>query len=155
VNTVEEITLGSEPAVAVRAVVSMDELPAFFRGAFAELASTITASGARPTGAPFARFFTISPGAVDVEAVFPVSREVPGSGRVYATTLDGGPAIQVCHVGHYDRIAPAYAAIDRWLVTHRMRASGPPREVYMTDSQTEPDLSKHVTLVQQLVVPAA
>jgi effector-binding domain-containing protein len=93
-------------------------------------------------GPPFARYYSLDPTAVDVEAVFPLTRAVAASGRMRPVILDEGEAAQVLYVGPYE-------AIEAWLTVHDKKASEPIREIYLTDPVSEPDPSNWRTLVVQ------
>jgi AraC family transcriptional regulator len=149
-DTPPEVTnLPPGPALAIRAQVSMTELPHFFGTAFSELAACAADQIAGP---PFAIYHAFDPAGIDVEAVMPVRSAVPPRGRVTPIVVDGGPAVQVRHVGPYEELGTAYTAIHDWLEQHQRTAAGPLREVYLTPP-TVP-AAEHVTLVIQPLEPA-
>lgn len=150
---VEEITLKPMNAVAVRAVVPAHELPGFFSRAFHELEEVVRKSGAKRAGAPFARYHSVPPSPVEVEAIIPVNRPVAADGEVQAIILPAGTALQVRHIGPYEAIGPAYATLCMWMTEHGMRPSDFAWEVYLTSPQSVPDPKKWETLVIQPVQP--
>lgn len=145
----EEITLNPIHGLAVRAKVALADLPAFFGSAFHDLAEVARQAGAEPSGMPFARYHSVPPAAVDVEAIMPVRRPVSPSGRVHAVELPGGSALQLRHLGPYDDLHTAYAELTRAMVERGLQPTDVPREVYLTDPQGVPDSSKWETLVIQ------
>lgn len=140
----EVIDLSAGPALSIRAQVPLSGLPTFFGPAFAEL---VACAGDQIAGAPFARYHAFDPASIDLEAVIPVKTEVPVSGRVQAITLEGGPAVQVRHVGTYEDLGATYLSIERWLEDHHAGRKDFVREVYMTEP-TVP-AAEHVTIVIQ------
>jgi len=78
---VEETSLSAGPALAIRETVPMAGLPAFFGAAFHELTEAAHAGGARIVAPPFARYHSVTPRAVDVEAVLPLDLAVGTTGR--------------------------------------------------------------------------
>jgi len=146
---VQTATLPPSEGVAIRTVIPMDELPDFFGAAFIELHKALNAAGASVLGPPFARYFKVSPGAVDVEAVMLTDKPVAAQGRVHPIHLDGTPAAVVRYVGPYDAMKPAYDAISDWMSEHGKHPAEPPREVYLTSPTEAPDPAKWVTLVEQ------
>ncbi len=150
---VEETSLSGGPALAIRDTVPMSGLPAFFGAAFPELMAAACKGGARTIGAPFARYYSVTQPAVDVEVVVPLDIAVGRSGRAVPVQLTDGAAIQVKHTGPYDTMHPAYVALEQWLQTHYAKPTEPPREVYLTSPAGTPNPSDWQTLVVQPYAP--
>jgi effector-binding domain-containing protein len=142
----EITTLAGGPALAIRAQVAIADLPGFFGGAFAEL---FHRAGGQAAGPPFARYHRVGPVDTDVEVIVPVRARVSGEGRVHAIDLEGGPAVQIRHVGPYDQLHTTYEAVDRWIADHHRERADAVREVYLTSPQEVPDPASWVTLVIQ------
>ena len=100
-------------------------------------------------GPPFVRYYSVTPESVDVEAVMPCDREVPVNGRVKRLHLNASQAAIVRHVGRYEKMKPAYDAINEWMSNNGKHAIEAPREVYVTTGAEVPDPSEWVTLVEQ------
>jgi hypothetical protein len=60
--------LPASEAVSIRTTLPMSELQDFFNRAFLELNEIIRGAGATSVGPPFARYYKVTPDAVDVEA---------------------------------------------------------------------------------------
>ncbi len=147
---VEQVDMEPVTGLGIREVVNGEAaLPAFFDGAFGEIAAYIGAHGGAFAGPPFAQYFNIDATAVDVQVVFPTARPLDGSGRIEPVSLPGGSAAQVEYLGPYEEMVPAYDAINAWLATTGRRASGPPREIYFTSPKEEPDPAKWRTVIVQ------
>lgn len=146
---VEKTSLSGGPALAIRETLPMSELPAFFGKAFQELMEAAHRGGACIVAPPFARYFSVTPQAVEVEAVMPLDIAVGRSGRAVPQLLAKGEAIQVKHTGPYDAMQPAYGAIQQWLASHHARAAEPPREVYLTSPVEVPDPQGWQTMIVQ------
>ena len=71
-----------------------------------------------------------------IECCFPVAGAVQAQGRVEPRHFDGGPVAWTHHVGPYDQVGAAYAALDGWVAENGRRPAGPPREIYLNDPQT-------------------
>jgi effector-binding domain-containing protein len=52
--------------------------------------------------------------------------------------LPGGPAIGTEHIGPYDTLGLAYAALSAWLSEHGATAASPPWEVYFSEPTGDP-----------------
>lgn len=149
-DTPPEITnLDACPAIAIRAQVPLAELPAFFGSVLPELGAC---GKDQIAGPPFARYYSFDPAHVDVEAIIPLRAAVPVSGRVQAITLDGGPAVQIRHVGSYQELGETYASIEHWMEDHHRQRAEAVREVYLT-GPTVP-ATDQVTIVVQPLQPA-
>jgi AraC family transcriptional regulator len=82
------VELPPGPGIAIRAHVPITGLPAFFAGAFAELA---TCAGDEIAGPPFAIYHAFDSEDVDVSAVFPLRAPVTASGRTCRSSSMVGP----------------------------------------------------------------
>ena len=141
--------LPASEAVAIRTTIPMDELQDFFNSAFLELNEVIRDGGGETVGPPFVRYHSVTANAVDVEAVMTCDVKVPVSGRVRPLHLNAAQAAIVRHVGRYDKMRPAYDAINLWMANNGKHAIEAPREVYVTTAAEVPDPSEWVTLVEQ------
>lgn len=107
------------------AVALSRSLPATFR--------YVIARGVQPAGRPFTRFFERSGDAVEFEGGCPVSEPVDGEGEIVANVLPGGEVAATVHVGPYDDLPQAAAALLSWAAANGREAAGPPWEVYLSD----------------------
>lgn len=148
---VEEVDLPRVQGIAVRATLPVAELPRFFAEGYGELFRAAAAAGAQVAGAPFARYLSITPEAVEIEAVMPVTAAVPPAGRVYAVDLPAGHAAQAKHVGPYEDLAAVYQELDAWIAEHHRCRAGATREVYLTDPSVA-DPARYETLVIQPII---
>ena len=139
---IELVELTEQPAAVVRGKVPHDGLPDFLGGAFGDVLGALGAQGLEPAGPPFGCYVPTADG-FDVEAGFPASAPVQPAGRVAASTLPGGTAVQVLYRGPYAGVAAAYEAGQAWLAEHDREASAPPWEAYLD----EPDVADPRTLV--------
>jgi effector-binding domain-containing protein len=88
--------------------------------------------GLQPSGKPMARYQNIEGDRFDLEAVIPFSEPVEGKADVYASSLQSGRAATCEHVGPYDQLGIAYAAIGEWLERQGLRMAGPVWEEYVS-----------------------
>jgi AraC family transcriptional regulator len=124
-----------------------------------EIAATITSAlgdifqyaqqhGLALSGHPFTRYrdfgaglITIEPGMRIVASATGASAPPPanGVGSVFEDTLPAGPAMTTVHMGPYDALNEAYAALESWMESHGVQAAGAPWESYITDPAEFPD----------------
>jgi effector-binding domain-containing protein len=127
---VEQIVLTEQPTAVVRGLVAEEAIPEFLGGVFGEVLTAIEAQGRHPVGMPFGCYLLTAAG-FEVEAGFPTSGAVTPTGRVVASSLPGGPAVQVLHRGSYGEVRAAYEAAEAWLVDNGWEATGPAWETYL------------------------
>lgn len=65
-------------------------------------------------------------------------KHVPDS-EVRIETLPGGPAACTTHVGPYDSLPEAWAAVQKWIEEQWLTPAGAPWEDYVTDPADVPD----------------
>jgi effector-binding domain-containing protein len=151
--TVSQISLKRQNAAVIREMTTLANLGSALSEILMAVSNYLKEIGVQPAGPPFARYYAVSSGGVDLEAGFPVQAEVPKRWRIVSDKLPGGPAAATWHLGAYEKISEAYEAIDEWVKTHGARRTGPPWEVYWTDPSEVADESKWRTQVVQPLAP--
>jgi effector-binding domain-containing protein len=138
---IQERTLVEQPTMVIRGKIKLEDIPTFLSRTQHLVDSQIRAGGAHVVGEPFARYRSLDPEyrEFEVEAGVPVVMAVAGHGGVEASCLPGGPAAVTVHTGPYERMEPAYEALNTWLDDHGFQAEGPAWEVYHTDLDEHPD----------------
>ena len=151
-----EITERAEqPYVAIRAQVTMQglgDLADRLNGVFGWLATR----DLEAAGAPFFRYNVIDmERELDVEAGVPVQAVVDGDDQVISGVVPAGRYATVTHVGPYDGLAEATAALLQWADEHGARWDmtvgddgerwGARLEIYLTDPSRQPDPSTWAT----------
>ncbi len=134
---IEVRLLERQHTAVVRAKCRRDEIADTLGGIFSEVWSLIGATGAQPAGVAFARY---TPEAADIaiEAGFTVAAPVARAGRVEPGELPGGEAAVCLHIGAYEEVAAAYAAVQTWMKEHQRVLSGAPWEAYLTPPEEQP-----------------
>lgn len=101
--------------------------------------------GIEIVGRPFVRYLDANPEMMTFEPGMPVSpgRAPDTAAREEAglalESLPGGTVATTIHVGSYETLPEAYAAIERWMASEGKAAAGAPWESYLTDPSTVPD----------------
>ena len=124
-------------ALAISAVVTLDELVEWWTAAFDELSDTLAASGIRPAG---------SRGALYAEGMFerecgevvvfiPVAGSVPGAGRAHAVLVPDTELAVTVHRGDHDNVDRTYGVLGRHVAEHALRVSAPVREYYLVSAE--------------------
>ena len=157
----EIVTRAEQPYVAVSARVAMAELGGL--GArFGEVFGWLGARGLEAADAPFFKYDLVDmAGELEVEAGVPVGAAVDGDAGVVSGVLPAGRYATLTHVGHPSELAEATKALLDWAARQGLSwdmtpADGGERwgarlEIYLTDPEQEPDMSKwHTQLAFRL-----
>ena len=151
----EIVTRAEQPYVAVRAKVTMDGLGEF-AARHGEVAAWLGARGLVPAGAPFFRYNVIDMvRELEVEAGFPVAAATEGDGEIVAGVLPGGRYATLTHTGHPSELIDATRELLDWAARQGLKWDmtqtgqgerwGCRLEMYLTNPDEEPDMSKWVT----------
>jgi AraC family transcriptional regulator len=136
---VERQQLQPQHAVIVRRRVARSEIAATIAESLGKTFPYALQNGLAIAGRPFVRYSDVGPGLMTMEAGMPLAAAAPGAGDIEPITLPGGPAAVAIHMGPYDKLQDTYAAMERWMQQHGVRAAGAPWESYITDPAEHPD----------------
>ena len=113
---------------------ALAEIGNVMHSTLANIATSVHPSDAMQ-GAPFAIYYNepFKPDDIDVELGLPIAptATVDQTARVHRRELSGGPVAFTFHVGPYETIGAAYAALYDWVKLHGHKTLGPPREIYL------------------------
>jgi hypothetical protein len=83
----------------------------------------------------------------------PVARAIDPPEGWHVQELPAGTFVTLLHVGPCDSIGAAYDTVTEWIGAHDLAAAGPPREVYLSEPETPPELVR--TIVELPVTEVA
>ncbi len=95
----------------------------------------VGAMGAQATGAPFVAYYNMDMENLDIAAGFPVDRALPGGGGITVGVLPAGDYATCMHVGPYDQVGPAYAALTEFVQQQGRTPTGVAYEFYFNSPQ--------------------
>jgi effector-binding domain-containing protein len=144
---------------AIPEVVTMQGLPSAVDQGFPELFGWLVSHSVALAGPPFIRYLRVDMDAeLTIELAAPVHIEPPAGERVRPGTLPAGRYVTLLHIGPYDGLVDANAALQRWAQEQGIRwqiddASiwGGRIERYLTDPSQEPDPSAWQTELAYLI----
>ncbi len=152
-----EVKVGRREAalvVAKRVPVTLAEIGGVISGAFGEIYGDLGHRGAAVEGPPFVIYHgTPASEPFDIEVCAPVPVPVEPPAGWALQELPAGLFATLLHVGPYDTIGEAYAAMSAWVGEHGYVAAGPPREVYLSEPTVPPEQTR--TIVELPVVEVA
>lgn len=103
--------VAARPMAAVRFHSGVSEIGERIGDAFSTVDTYLAREGIAPAGAAVARYVPAGDGSFDVEAGFIVARPVPGDDQVIGIELRGGEVAHTTHIGRYEELPNAYAAM--------------------------------------------
>jgi AraC family transcriptional regulator len=136
---IERQELQPQYALIVRRRVARSEIAATIAESLGKTFPYALQNGLAIAGRPFVRYSDVGPGLMTMETGTPLASAAPGAGEIEPITLPGGPAAVAIHMGPYDKLQDTYAAMERWMQEHGVRAAGAPWESYVTDPAEHPD----------------
>lgn len=118
--------------------------------AWPEVFARLEMLGVEPAGARFIRYDVIDmEGLMEIEVGVPVAAPIPGDGNVEAGTMPAGRYATLTHIGHYDHLMAANAALQDWAEERGLKWDmretaegerwGSRLELYETDPDDEPN----------------
>lgn len=148
---IEDRLLADQPTMVIHGKVKLEDIPRFLGRVYSTVEHQVHESGAHVAGDPFARYRPLDSDyrEFEIEAGVPVLVATVGHGEVEASHLPAGAAAVTFHTGPYERMEPAYEAINAWLHARGLTADGPAWEVYHTDSDARRDPATWQTEIVQ------
>ena len=137
--------------------VEMLTIGAQISRAYAEAYPYLESQHVAPAGPPF----VIYPEQPTAQGPFAVDICAPVRGKVEAPRgwsveeLPAGDFASLVHVGPYDSLGEAYAALRRWIDEKHLVVVGAPREVYLSPPDTAPEEIRTVVEFPVSVTSAA
>lgn len=94
--------------------------------------------GVRPSGAPFAAYHGMAGQYMEMEIGWPFTQSLPGNARIQSGEIPAGRAATCIHIGPYEQLGSARAALNQWVLENGCAATGVAYEFYLHDPRTTP-----------------
>ena len=143
----------SQAIVSIRDRRKQQELPRFLQAAYPELFGRLRLLGVSPTGPPFVTYHDFGSDGIDAEVSVPIGEPVAAAGRIESRVLPAMTVARTVHVGPYEKLAEAYAAVSDWVRNNGFEAAGPMRERYLNGPGDAVAPSEYRTEIDLPVVP--
>jgi effector-binding domain-containing protein len=115
---------------------------------FGKLNEEIADQNLEIAGAPFTIYYSDSNTDFDFDTAMPLKAPGKANGNIISATIPAGKAVVVSYYGPYELTGMAHEAANKYISNNNdLTISGPPREVYVTDSESEPDPANWLTQV--------
>ena len=147
------IERAEQPYVAIKVIVSMDELGTAVPPLNQQVFSWLGQHGGTPAGPPFWKYNVIDmPNHLELEPGIAVAQTVTSNGRVQAGVLPAGRYVSMHHIGHPSTLMEATGSLLQWAAAQGLRwdVQQTPEgehwacrlELYHTDPREEPDMNR-------------
>jgi DNA-binding transcriptional MerR regulator len=138
---VEHRTVPATTAAAIRDVVDLEDLLAWYQGAFGELYASVAAQDLRPSGPSGGLFsadlFQYERGEATV--FVPFHGDLRPIGRVASLVVPAAELAVTVHQGQHTDIDVTYGALGTYVTEHALAVDGPVREYYVVDVRSTED----------------
>jgi len=138
-SSIARKTIEAQPFLFVRRRVAPADIAKTVGEGFGAVMGYGHSVGAVFAGRPVTRYPEMSPGMMTLEIGFPLAAPVAGNGAVECGTLSGGMVVFAVHEGAYAELGQSYTAMEKWMQTHGVKATGAPWESYITDPAEHPN----------------
>jgi effector-binding domain-containing protein len=142
------------PIISIRERTTIAALPQLFGRCYGELFGWLGRHGRTASGEPFVIYHAVSPAGVDAEVCVPVAEPLVGDGPVVSRVLPPTDIAVLLHVGPYDRLHEAYAALEAWIADHGFHVSDAVREVYLNSPAEVASPAEYRTEIRMPVEPS-
>jgi AraC family transcriptional regulator len=144
-----EVNVGRREALLIvsqRRPVRLSEIGAALGAAFGEVYGYLASRRVEPDGPPFVIYHGAPTGddPFDVEICAPIARTTDPPAGWQVQLLPAGTFATLLHVGPYDTVAMAYDVLMARISAMGLGVAGPPREVYVSEPGTPPELVKTI-----------
>lgn len=140
--SISKTRLEPQTVLVVRRSIKRSEIAATIAEVLNKVFLASQKNGVALAGPPFMRCLNAGPGLMTVEPGMKVAgpaANVDLGREVLWETLPGGEAATTVHMGKYEDLPEAYAALEQWMQTEGLKIGGAPWEVYVTDPGDYPD----------------
>jgi len=130
---IETRTVAAQPTLFVRGKTTIPNIAQSIGEFLSVVGRHLAEQSVKPVGMPYTRYHAIDGLNIDLEAGMPVGAAVPGAARVKSGELPGGLVAATVHVGRYEDLPNAGAALAAWAADNGKRPAGPNWETYLND----------------------
>ncbi len=142
----------AQAIVSIRARHPQDDLPAFIKRAFPDLLGRLRVLGVSPSGPPFVIYHEFGADGIDAEVSVPIDQPVAATGKVESRVLPAMTVARTLHVGPYEKLGEAYAAVWDWITDHGYEPAGPIQERYLSGPGSRATSGEYRTEIDMPIV---
>ena len=114
---------------------------------FGELYGAVAKAKVEMTGPPFCMYPSYSEESMEMICAVPVPADAKLPAKYILAQTSGGDAVKAIHKGAYKTLKDTYDQLDQYIAYKRLKISGAPWEVYITDPEEVKDTTQWITEV--------
>ena len=114
------------------------EIPKLLGELLPRVLGHVQANGGQMAGPPFTEYLSMGE-TIDMRAGVPLVQKIEEGDGVKVGELPGGDVVTTVHIGPYDKLSEAYAAIETYVEEQGLTAGDSMWEFYWTDPEKHPD----------------
>lgn len=141
----------AQPVMSVRTRAAVGDLPRLIGAVYGQIMAYLLEQGEPPCGEPFVAYYNLDMQDLDLEIGFPVSRSLPGKDDIRASAMPAGEYAACLYTGPYEKMEPAYNALQEHIHGRGRQASGAAYEFYLNS----PDQVPMERLQTRILMPLA
>ena len=141
----------AQPVLSIRKRTSVGDLPQLLGYAFSAIIEYLNEIGEQPVDAPFAAYYNMDMEDLDIEAGFPVSKQLAGRDDINLSEIPAGKQVSCSYKGPYLEMGAVYEAMQAWMEANAYIPTGTVYEFYYNSPLEVPEselLTKIVFLVK-------
>lgn len=152
-TTCEIKQLPAQPALSVRGRAAVQNLPVLIGQTCERLIGHMQALGEAPSGDLFVTYYNMDMQNLDVEIGFTLSKPLPGKEDIQSVMIPAGLAATCTYTGPYEKMAPAYEALNACIKENGREATGIAYEYYLNGPPETPPEEYQTRIVLPLKTP--
>lgn len=126
--------------LAVRTRCPVEEMSDVLGREYGKIVGHLQEIGVYPSGAPFVAYYNMDMSDLDIEAGFPVVKELEGKGDIQPSKIPAGKYVETTFTGPYTELSGVYESLMKWMEENNYQISGAAYEFYLNDPQkTKPE----------------
>ncbi len=131
-------------ALYIRDSSKIDEIDMIIGKLFGELYQYLGMNRIECTAPPFVRYLVWDEKANKnvMEAGTFIKEPVEGNDRVKYQEIPAQNYVRAIHTGAYESVHNTHMVIDKYITDNKLTVTGAPMEIYITDPEKEPDMTK-------------
>lgn len=142
---IERVEVSSHDVLTIRETCTMEAIGPTLGKLYGEIGKYIAEHGLQMAGPVFAIYRSSDPQKIVLEAGVPVNKTSESTDRIRAWKTVAGNAVKASFYGDYSFLPGAYPLIQKWMANEKLKQTGSPWEVYVTDPTTVKDMKDCLT----------